>query len=55
LVVPFVEAALAEGQTQAAKAALVEARRVLKPTPDTLVGRSFALLESKVSEGGRTK
>ena len=55
LVVPFVEAALAEGQSQVAKAALVEARRVLKPTPDTLVGRSFALLESKVSEGGRAK
>jgi hypothetical protein len=55
LVVPFVEAALAEGQTQAAKAALVEARRVLKPTPDTLVGRSFVLLELKVSEGGRVK
>jgi hypothetical protein len=55
LVVPFVEAALAEGQMQAAKAALLEARRVLKPTPDTLVGRSFVLLEAKVGEGGRVK
>ena len=55
LVVPFVEAALAEGQMQAAKAALLEARRVLKPTPDTLVGRSFVLLETKVGEGGRVK
>ncbi len=55
LVVPFVEAALAEGQTQVAKAALVDSRRVLKPTPDTLVGRSFVLLEAKVGEGGRGK
>ena len=55
LVVPFVEAALAEGQMQAAKTALLEARRVLKPTPDTLVGRSFVLLETKVGEGGRVK
>ena len=55
LVVPFVEAALAEGQTQTAHAALVESRRVLRPTPDTLVGRSFVLLEAKVGEGGRGK
>lgn len=55
LVVPFVEAALAEGQMQAAKTALLDARRVLKPTPDTLVGRSFVLLETKVGEGGRVK
>ena len=55
LVVPFVEAALAEGQSQVAKAALVEARRVLKPTPDTLVGRSFVLLEAQLSEGARPK
>jgi len=55
LVAPFVEAALAEGQMQVAKAALVEARRILKPTPDTLVGRSFVLLEGKVGEGGRLK
>ena len=55
LVVPFVEAALADGQMQAAKAALVEARRVLKPTPDTLVGRSFVLLEAQLSEGARPK
>ena len=53
LVVPFVEAAVAEGQVPAAKTALVEARRVLKPSPDTLVGRSFVLLEGKVNEGGR--
>ena len=55
LVVPFVEAAMAEGQVPAAKTALVEARRVLKPSPDTLVGRSFVLLEAKVSEGGPAK
>jgi hypothetical protein len=55
LVVPFVEAALADGQMQAAKVALLEARRILKPTPDTLVGRSFGLLEGKLNEAGRPK
>jgi tetratricopeptide (TPR) repeat protein len=55
LVAPFVEAAVAEGQAQVARAALLEARRVLKPTPDTLVGRSFVLLEAKVDDGGRVK
>ena len=55
LVVPFVEAAMADGQVPTAKAAMSEARRVLKSTPETLVGRSFVLLEAKVNEGGRAK
>lgn len=53
LVSPFVEQALAEGQFQVAKNALAEARRVLKPSADTLVGRSFVSLESKLESGQR--
>jgi hypothetical protein len=47
LVVPFVEAALAEGQGAVAKNALAEARRILRPGKDTLVGRSLIELEAK--------
>jgi hypothetical protein len=47
LVVPFVEAALAEGQSAVAKNALAEARRILRPGKDTLVGRSLIELEAK--------
>lgn len=55
LVQPFVEAALADGQPAIAKGALQEARRLLKPAKDTLVGRSFLELEAKVTppEKGR--
>ncbi|MCX6935605.1 MAG: hypothetical protein NTZ01_05375 [Verrucomicrobia bacterium] len=49
LVEPFVEAALADGQAGVAKSALQEARRVLKPTKESLVGRSFLELESKLA------
>jgi len=55
LVDPFVEAAVAEGQIPTAKAALSDARRVFKPTQDTLVGRSFAALEAKLGEAGVKK
>ncbi|NDC80035.1 MAG: hypothetical protein EB090_02010 [Verrucomicrobia bacterium] len=55
LVLPFVEAAIAEGQFQVAKNALAEARRIFKPTQETLVGRSFILLEGKIAEGDRKK
>jgi hypothetical protein len=44
-----VEAALAEGQGPIAKSSLVEAKRILRPTKDSLVGRSFMELEKKVS------
>ena len=47
LIVPFVEAALAEGQGAVAKNALAEARRILRPGKDTLVGRSLIELEAK--------
>ena len=47
LVEPFVEAALADGQVAMAKSALVEAKRLLKPTEDSLVGRSLLELEAK--------
>jgi hypothetical protein len=47
LIVPFVEAALAEGQGAVAKNALAEARRILRPGKDTLVGRSLLELEAK--------
>ena len=53
LVEPFVEAALAEGQVVIAKSALVEAKRILCPTKDTLVGRSFLELENKVSSDSK--
>ena len=49
LVVPFVESALAEGQVSVAKNSLAEAKRILRPTKDSLVGRSFMELEQKVS------
>ena len=49
LVVPFVESALAEGQVSVAKNSLSEAKRILRPTKDSLVGRSFMELEQKVS------
>jgi hypothetical protein len=49
LVVPFVESALAEGQVSVAKSSIVEAKRILRPTKDSLVGRSFMELEKKVS------
>jgi hypothetical protein len=49
LVVPFVDAALAEGQGSIAKSSIAEAKRILRPTKDTLVGRSFLDLEKKVS------
>jgi len=50
LVAPFVETALAEGQTGAARNALQEAKRVLKAGKETLVGRALAKLESQVRE-----
>jgi hypothetical protein len=49
LVVPFVESALAEGQVSVAKSSLAEAKRILRPAKDSLVGRSFMELEKKVS------
>jgi len=49
LVVPFVESALAEGQFSVAKSSLAEAKRILRPARDSLVGRSFMDLEKKVS------
>jgi hypothetical protein len=49
LVVPFVESALAEGQVSVAKSSLAEAKRILRPAKDSLVGRSFMDLEKKVS------
>ncbi|NDB05968.1 MAG: hypothetical protein EBX95_09540 [Acidimicrobiia bacterium] len=52
---PAVVAAIAEGQFQVAKNALTEARRIFKPTQETLVGRSFILLEGKIAEGDRKK
>ncbi len=53
LVEPFVEAALAEGQVVIAKSAIEEAKRILCPTKDTLVGRSFLELENKVSSDSK--
>ena len=47
LVAPFVEAALADGQVVMAKSALAEAKRLLKPSQDSLVGRSLLELEAK--------
>jgi len=49
LVMPFVESALAEGQVSVAKSSLAEAKRILRPAKDSLVGRSFMELEQKVS------
>ena len=49
LVVPFVDSALAEGQVSVAKSSLTEAKRILRPAKDSLVGRSFMELEKKVS------
>jgi hypothetical protein len=49
LVVPFVESALAEGKVSVAKSSLAEAKRILRPAKDSLVGRSFMELEKKVS------
>jgi len=49
LVVPFVDSALAEGQVSVAKSSLAEARRILRPAKDSLVGRSLMELEKKVS------
>ena len=49
LVLPFVESALAEGQVSVAKNSLAEAKRILRPAKDSLVGRSFMELEKKVS------
>ena len=46
---PFVESALAEGQVSVAKSSLAEAKRILRPAKDSLVGRSFMELEQKVS------
>ena len=48
LVVPFVESALAEGKVSVAKSSLAEAKRILRPAKDSLVGRSFMELEKKV-------
>ena len=48
LVVPFVESALADGQTKSAKNALQEARRVLKAGKNTLVGEALLELENQV-------
>ena len=48
LVVPFVESALADGQSKSAKNALQEARRVLKVGKDTLVGKALLELENQV-------
>jgi len=47
--VPFVELALSEGQVSVAKNSLADAKRILRPTKDSLVGRSFMELEQKVS------
>ena len=49
LVLPFIESALAEGQGPIAKSSLVEAKRILRPTKNSLVGRSFMELEEKAS------
>ena len=49
LVVPFVESALAEGQVSVAKSSIAEAKRILRPAKDSLVGRSFMELAKKVS------
>jgi len=49
LVVPFVDSALAEGQVSVAKSSLAEAKRILRPAKDSLVGRSLMELEKKVS------
>jgi hypothetical protein len=49
LVVPFFESALSEGQVLIAKNSLADAKRILRPTKDSLVGRSFMELEKKVS------
>jgi hypothetical protein len=48
LVVPFVESALSEGQSSIAKSSLADAKRVLRPAKDSLVGRSLMELEKKV-------
>ena len=48
LVAPFVETALAEGQGKAAKNALQEAKRVLKPGRGTLVAQALNQLEVQV-------
>ena len=48
LVAPFVETALAEGQTVVAKNALQEAKRVLKAGKGTLVGQALVELENQV-------
>lgn len=53
LVVPFVESALAEGQGCVAKNSLAEAKRILRPARDSLVGRSFMELEKKVSSDSK--
>jgi hypothetical protein len=53
LVVPFVESALSEGQVSVAKNSLADAKRILRPTKDSLVGRSFMELEQKVSSERR--
>ena len=50
LVVPFVETALAEGQTGTAKNALQEAKRILKAGKDTLVGQGMIELENRIKE-----
>jgi hypothetical protein len=42
-----VEAALADGQVVMAKSALAEAKRLLKPSQNSLVGRSLLELEAK--------
>jgi hypothetical protein len=47
--VPFVESALSEGQVLVAKNSLADAKRILRPTKDSLVGRSFIELEQKFS------
>ena len=51
LVAPFVEAALADGQVVMAKSALAEAKRLLKPSQNSLVGRSLLELEAKTVLG----
>jgi hypothetical protein len=53
LVVPFIESALAEGQVSVAKNSIAEAKRILRPAKDSLVGRSFMELEKKVSSEPR--
>jgi hypothetical protein len=50
LVSPFVETALAEGQSRAAKTALQEARKTLKAGKDTLVGQAIGDLETKIEQ-----